>query len=124
MNKINEITDFIGVLIIAVIISAGVFHTAWFILWCMYFVGFLIYIWVLFKISPSIYSEIKKNEKFKPFVPKKHIIAFFAVLGVALLLLGIIFGSLLMFMISAPVFILCMTVSVCLLSVRLIENES
>ena len=124
MNRINEITDFIGVLIIAVIISAGVFHTAWLILWCMYFVGFLIYIWALFKISPSVYFEIKKNEKFKPFVPKKHIIAFFAVLGVALLLAGIIFGSLLLFMISVPVFVLCMTVSVCLLSVRLIENES
>ena len=124
MNRINEITDFIGVLIIAVIISAGVFHTAWLILWCMYFVGFLIYIWALFKISPSVYFEIKKNEKFKPFVPKKHIIAFFAVLGVALLLAGIIFGSLLLFMISVPVFVLCMTVSVCLLSVRLIENVS
>ena len=124
MNKINEITEFISVIIASLIIFIFLFHPVWLVLLLMHILGLLVYIWVLFKLCPYIYIEIRKYKKNDSIKIKKSMIFFVLFLGCLFLILGFVFiVNLYLFFLFLGLFFLCLTVFVYLLSIFFIEAE-
>ena len=124
MNKINEITEFISVIIASLIIFIFFFHPVWLVLLLMHIIGLLVYIWILFKLCPYIYIEIRKYKKNDSIKIKKSMIFFVLFLGCLFLILGFVFiVNLYLFFLFLGLFFLCLTVFVYLLSIFFIEAE-